>query len=111
MLQYKIDVSNEPDYMKGYHLVKKLYDIRDTYLFSEDQDLVIEYNELLINKEILDIIDEINFVYIKNFNYDAEEVNKVGNLLNFIVYLDPKGDNIIKMFAKGEKMILIEIIL
>lgn len=109
MTEYKINVSSEPDYMKGYHVVKSIYNIRDTYLFSEDGDSV-EYDTLVVNKDILDVIDEINFIYIKD-NGDENTVRKVGNLLNFKVYLDPHSDNTIKMFAKSEKMILIEVIL
>lgn len=110
MKEYKIDVSSEPDYMKGYHVVKSIYNIRDIYLFSEEGDSV-EYDELLVNKDILDVIDEINFIYIKDNSTDEKIVRKVGNLLNFKVYLDPYGDNTIKMFAKGEKLINIEVII
>lgn len=110
MTEYKIDVSSEPDYMKGYHLVKSIYNIRDIYLFPEEGDSIV-YDKLVVNKTILNIIDEINFIYVKDNETDENSIRKVGNLLNFKVYLDSSSDNVIKMFAKGEKMILINVIL
>lgn len=114
MTEFTIDISKEPEYIKGYLVVNYIYSVRDKFLFPEkdspDDDDIVEYDELIVNENILNLIDEINFIYIKD-NEHKDKIRKVGNLLNFKVYLDPLGDNNIKMFSKGEKMIYIEIIL
>lgn len=106
---YEINLNDVQEYMIGYNIVSKIYEIRDEFLFNEDK---IEYNELIIGHKTLDYISEINFTFTKNVYKieDIEEVSKVGNLLNFEVYLDPYHDNIITMMQKGKNKIEIKII-
>jgi hypothetical protein len=104
---YEIDVSRESEHMKGYHIVKRIYEIRNEFLLNEDDK--IEYDELIINKNVLSLIDEINFIYVKDWTSLMDGVNKIGYLLNFKVFINPQEDDIIKMSCKGEKTIEIKI--
>jgi hypothetical protein len=106
-MEYEIDASKEPEYMKGYHIVKSIYEIRNEYLLNEDDK--IEYDELFINKNVLSLIDEINFIYVKDWANSIDGVDKVGYLLNFKVFITPIESDIIRMSCKGERVIEIKI--
>jgi hypothetical protein len=103
-----LDLNGIKDYMIGYYMVNKIYEIRDYFYFAEEK---IEYNSLVMNLKVLDYITEINFVFSKDVPIldQIKEITKVGNLMNFEVYLDPMHDNSISMFANGENKIDIKI--
>ena len=106
----EIDLTTTKDYMLGYDFVSKIYEIRDYFYFAEEK---IEYDTLILNHKLLDLITEVNFVFVKGVGIleDINEIIKVGNLLNFSVYLDPLHEDYITMMAKGENKIDIKIIL
>ena len=97
-----LNVSKIKDYMIGYYIVTKIYDIRDMFLFSDEP---IEYKALVMNLKILDLIRDINFVFVKDVGIldQINGINKVGNLLNFEVFLDPYHDDVITFIKEGEK--------
>jgi hypothetical protein len=103
-----IDLTNEKDFLKGYSIVTKIYDIRNHFHFTEEK---VEYNELIMNLKVLDLITEINFVFIKGVPIldEIKELTKVGNLMNFQVFLDPLHDDSITMMAKGQNKIDIKV--
>lgn len=103
----EINLQEIPDYMVGYEIVSKLYDLRDNFIFNND----IEYDTLITNLKIIDLIREVNFVFVKDVGIleDIKEIRKVGNLMNFQVYLDPlHGDDII-MTAKDKEPFTIKV--
>lgn len=83
-----LDLKDVKDNMMGYHIVTKIYEIRDNFLFTDEP---IDYKSLIMNLKVLDYITEINFVYSAGVGIldEIKEVTKVGNLLNFQVFLDP----------------------
>lgn len=87
-MEETLDLRSVKDYMIGYYIVSKIYEIRDNFLFSEES---IEYKGLVTNLKIIENIREVNFVPTKDAGIldQVAEVKKVGNLLNFEVYLDP----------------------
>lgn len=106
----EINLIDIKEYMLGYELVSKIYEIRDFFYFAEDK---IEYDTIILNHKLLDLITEVNFVFVKGVGIleDIKEITKVGNLLNFSVYLDPLHEDYITMMAKGENIIDIKVIL
>ena len=98
-----LNVSKIKEYMLGYYIVTKIYDIRDLFLFSDEP---VEYKALIMNLKILDLIREVNFVFVKDVGIldQIKQLNKVGNLLNFEVFLDPyETDNVIRFIKEGEQ--------
>ncbi len=83
-----LDLKDIKEDMIGYHIVTKIYEIRDDFLFIDEP---IDYKSLIMNLKVLDYITEINFVYSAGVGIldEIKEVTKVGNLLNFQVFLDP----------------------
>jgi len=106
-----LDVRGMKDYMIGYHIVNKIYEIRDSFIFSEEETL--ECKEILTSLKIIDHISEVNFVFAKDVGIldQIREISKVGNLLNFHVYLDPlQTEDKITIFAdKGIKLFELKI--
>lgn len=107
-MEYTLYLKDTKEYMKGYEIVSFIYQIRDEFLEAEEK---IEYDELLIGSKILDYIREVNFVFIKDVAIidQIKTVSKVGNLMNFQVYLDPSNENTLNMFSKGKYTITIKI--
>lgn len=103
-----IDLTKIKEHMRGYYIVSEIYNIRDYFIFGEEK---IEYNELIMNLKILDYITEINFVFAKDVGIldQIKEVEKVGNLMNFKVYLDPLHDDTITMLANGKNKLDIKV--
>jgi hypothetical protein len=64
-----------------------------------------------MNLKILNHITEINFVFVKDVAIldQITNVEKVGNLMNFQVYLDPLGEDTITMLAKGKNKLDIKV--
>jgi len=85
----ELDLEGVKEYMIGFHIVSKIYEIRDNFLFADEGSF--EYNEISLNLRILDAIREVNFVFVKDVGIleDIKTYTKVGNLLNLSVYLDP----------------------
>lgn len=85
----EIDLTKVNVIMRSYYIVKKIYDIHNDNKDSDDNP--IEYKLITINLKILDLIREINFIFLPNVGivYDIEEYRKIGNLLNLQVFLDP----------------------
>jgi hypothetical protein len=104
LIEETIDLTGILDYMIGYHIVSKIYEIRDHFIFADER---IDYDTLIMNLKILNHITEVNFVFVKDIPIldQIKEIMKVGNLMNFQVYLDPLHDDTISMLAKGEKHI------
>jgi len=103
-----LDLKEVKEDMIGYYIVTKIYEVRDLFYFAEEK---IKYNELIMNLKVLDYITEINFVYSAGVGIldQINEVTKVGNLMNFQVFLDPLHDDSITMMAKGENKIDIKV--
>lgn len=113
-MEHIINLKDIKEYMFGYLIVNKIYEIRDYYdLLEEDKDNKKKYNKLIINLKILDYIRDINFVVLPNIGIleDIKEFKKIGFLLNFHVYIDPENidDNII-MSKNDEDPINIKVI-
>jgi hypothetical protein len=97
-----IDVRDTKDYMIGNEIVSKIYEIRDSFLFDDDEP--IEYKTLITNIKVIEAIREVNFIFSKGIILDKIEVpTKVGNLLNFEVYLDPLHEDEVTFVAEGFK--------
>lgn len=103
----EINLQGIPDFMIGYEIVSRIYDFRDNFIFNNG----IEYNELIMNLKILDLIREVNFVFVKGVGIleDIKEIRKVGNLMNFQVYMDPLHDDTITMITKDQQPVTIKI--
>ena len=95
-MEYTLNLKDVKDYMIGYYIVSKIYEIRDDFYFAEEK---IEYDTIITNLKIINLINEINFVYLKDIPIldQIKELTIIGILLNFKVYLDPlqNDDNII----------------
>jgi hypothetical protein len=70
--------------MKGVHLVLAIYEVRD---IQEENGKI--FTDIILNETILDMIDEINFTYVKNGLEPSKVIKKVGFLNNLQVHLDP----------------------
>lgn len=106
-----INLKDVKEYMYGYNIVTRIYEIRDDFYFANGDDK-IEYNELIVSFKILDYIREINFVFSPGVGIleDIKEIRKVGNLLNFQVYLDPNYGDSIMMIKEGKPPIYIQVL-
>lgn len=110
MTEIELDLTEVKDYMVGYSIVSKIYEIRDENIFA---DIVINYTDLIMNINLINLIDELNFVYVKDVGIldKIKEIQKIGNLLNFSVYLDPNHPNdIITMLNKDGQKVEIKIL-
>lgn len=97
-----IDVSNVKGKMRAFYLVQSIYDVH--YHYAEIND--IELDRLYMNEKLLNIIDDVNFAYIKDGLEPTEVVKKVGYLLNFHVYLDPNQEKDYIIFTNENKDII-----
>jgi len=94
-----IDLTGVKEHMIGYEIVSKIYEIRDGFLFADEP---LEYKGLVTNRRVIEAIREVNFVFSKGIVLDKIEIlTKVGNLLNFEVYLDPSHDDVVTFVAPG----------
>jgi hypothetical protein len=108
-MDLKLNLKEYNENMFSYYIISHIYEIRDFYIFDDDNKT--EYNTLIVNLKLLNYITEINFTFVKGVGIleDIKEVKKVGNLLNFEVYLDPiMSDNEIIM-TTNEKSSLVNI--
>ena len=89
------------------YLVIRIYDFNNYYIENNE----MEFDKLTVNEDILDIIDNVNFVYSKK-SENENEIHKVGFLRNFEVYLDPnKKDNTIVFENQNKDKAVLEITL
>jgi len=89
------------------YLVIRIYDFNNYYIENNE----IEFDRLTVNENILDIIDNVNFVYSKK-SENENEIHKVGFLRNFEVYLDPnKKDNTIVFENQNKDKAVLEVTL
>lgn len=104
-----IDLKGINEYMYGYIIVSKIYEIRDSFI---DIGNGLMYNELFIGKDVYNLINEVNFVLSRYVDIvdDLETTTKIGRLCNLSVYLDPNYKNLISMYCNGDNKIDIEII-
>lgn len=107
-MEETLELTGIVDYMIGYNIVSKIYEIRDYFYFADEP---LEYNSLVTNLKTLYNITEVNFVFVKDIPIldQIKEITKVGNLMNFQVYLDPFHDDSITMFADGKNKIELKI--
>lgn len=98
-----IDLTQTPENMIPVYLVREIYDIRDTQ--AEDEK---DFDQIIVNDTILEIIDRVNFTYVKDGLEPTEVIKKVGYLMNLTVYLDPhrESNNIIFTNDKNETLVL-----
>lgn len=105
-----LDLKGIQEYMIGYYIVFKIYEIRDYFIFADER---IDYNYLTLNLKILDYIREVNFIFIKDVEIleNIKEKQKVGNLMNFQVFLDPSyPEDLVTLSVSGEQKIDLKII-
>jgi hypothetical protein len=103
-----VDLRDKKDYMYGYLIVSKIYEIRD--ISANDN---IDYNELYMGKDVFNWTNEINFIVSRYVDIvdDIDVITKIGRLYNFSVFLDPSYERKISMYSNGDKRIDIDIIL
>lgn len=93
--------------LKSPQLVSDIYEVRDNE--NENGNYI---TEIIINETILDIIDKVNFIYVKNGLEPTKEIKKVGYLMDLQVYLDPdREDNFITFINDKKESFNIDIIL
>ena len=97
-----INVSMVKEEMKAFYLVQSIYDVH--YHYAETNDM--ELDRLYMNEKLLDMIDDINFAYIKDGLEPTDVIKKVGYLLNFHVYLDPNQEKDYIIFTNENKDIV-----
>ena len=103
MEKKKIDISSVTDEkMKPVYLIQSIYDIH--YHFAEVEEKILD--QLIMNEKLLDMIDDINFAYIKDGLEPTDVIKKVGYLLNFHVYLDPNQEKDYIIFTNDNKDIV-----
>lgn len=87
-----IDFTDIEEEMKAVQLILAIYEVRD------DQEEIHDkfFTDIILNEMILKMIDEINFIYVKDGLEPTTVIKKVGFLNNLQVYLDPnrKTNNI-----------------
>jgi len=98
-MENKITLKDITDDMKSVFLVTKIYEVNDYYIENKET----EFEKIIVNDNIFQIISDINFVYSKE-SENINEVHKVGLLRNFEVFLDPnkKSDTIIFMNSENK---------
>jgi hypothetical protein len=103
-----VDLRDKKDYMYGYLIVSKIYEIRD--ILANDN---IDYNELYMGKDVFNWTNEINFIVSRYVDIvdDIDVITKIGRLYNFSVFLDPSYERKISMYSNGDKRIDIDIII
>jgi hypothetical protein len=99
----KIYLNDAKESMIPVYLVIRIYELNNYYIDNNG----IEFDKLTVNEEILNIIDNVNFVYSKKSENETE-IHKVGFLRNFEVYLDPnkKDNTIIFENSNNDKAVL-----
>lgn len=95
----KIDISEIIDEsIKPVYLVLGIYEIHN--YFAENEDRILDH--LVMNEKLLDMIDDINFVYVKDGLEPTDVKKRVGFLLNHTVYLDPEIKDDIIIFTNED---------
>jgi len=95
-----LDLTKVDEKMKSVYLVLGIYEFRD--IQNDDNEKI--YDQIILNEKILNMIDTINFIYVKDgLEPSGDTIKKVGYLTNLQVYLDPQriSDNII--FTNDDK--------
>lgn len=101
MINYNIDLSKIKNYMKNVYLVLKILEIHQSYIEKN-----LYYNSIIVTNTLLDMIDNINFIYIKDGLEPSEDIKKIGYLLNLEVYLDPSAtDNVVIFNSETDEKI------
>ena len=77
-MENKITLKDITDDMKSVFLVTKIYEVNDYYIENKET----EFEKIIVNDNIFQIISDINFVYSKE-SENINEVHKVGLLRNF----------------------------
>lgn len=96
----RIDISNVPDEnMKPVYLVLGIYEIHN--YFAENEDKILDY--IIMNEKILDIIDDINFIYTWDGLEPTVTKKRVGFLLNLTVIFDPEMEDNIIIFSNEDE--------
>lgn len=83
-----IDFSDIKEEMINVELVLAIYNVRDNQ--EEIHDRL--FTDIILNETILEMIDEINFIYVKDGLEPTKVTKKVGFLNNLQVYLDPNRE-------------------
>jgi hypothetical protein len=99
MKYYDIDLSSINTNIKNVYLVLKILDIQN--------DGVNEFKSIIVNEKILNMIDSINFIYIKDGLEPTDVIKKVGYLLNLEVYIDPLNTDNVVIFNTELKVTVI----
>ena len=94
-----LDLTKVDEKMKPVYLVLGIYEFRD--IQNDDNEKI--YDQIILNEKMLNMIDTINFTYVKDGLEPSDTIKKVGYLTNLQVYLDPHqvSDNII--FTNDDK--------
>jgi hypothetical protein len=95
----EINLKDVSDEMKGVYLVSKIYEIHNYFNENEEKN----YDIILLNENLLEMIDSINFIYVKDGLEPSDYIKKVGYLLNLFVYLDPKQEENYIIFTNDQK--------
>ena len=103
----KLDLSGLNEKMKSVDLVLAIFEIRDNQF---DNNKI--FTDIFLNDFMLDMIDEINFIYLKDGLEPTNIIKKVGYLNNLNVYLDPnRKTNNITFMTDDKEIYELEIIL
>jgi hypothetical protein len=105
----ELDLTLYDNLMKSYHLVSKIYEIRDRFMDIEDDP--IEYKSINVNLGLFEIIMDVNFVFspkIGSLN-KIDKVTKVGVLMNIEVYLEPGLENMVVFNGRKNYELIVKI--